>query len=1049
MPAKLQAITASAGAGKTTRIVRDIAAEVAARPPEEMLATTFTIKAADELVERARAELFRRGEVEAAARLLGARFGTVNAVCGQIVSEFAIDLGRSPSTAVIGEANESLAFSISADAAIGGYAPILNRLADLFGYNDARPPVTDAPDWRRTVRSILALARANGLTPADLAQSAERSAVSYVALLPASSETSVELDQALANALAAAVAVRPATPSATAMKDLPTLRAAHQRASRAETMPWSLWARLTKLGCAPTKDGRAYQFALSDVIAAAGRHASHPRLREDTELFIRTIFACAADALDAYQSWKAERGLVDFTDQEALALQVLVNPDLAARVRERIGRVFVDEFQDSSPLQVAVFKALSDIVDSSTWVGDPKQAIYGFRGADTQLTQAAFAGAGAGEKPDDVLSTSWRSRPGIVELANAMFGPAFQRMGLPPAQHAFSGAARSDASFDRHPLAWWSLAGKASEQADALAVGLRTTLEEGGNWLVGGEGGEHRPLAAGDIAVLCRSNTDVTRFATALSRAGLPVAVERSGLTRTPHVELVLAACRWVADSGDRLALAELARFFSDDSESDAWLSAAADEEPVAALRALVPVTETLERVRGQLLNLTPAELVDAVLTLPDVLSRIETWGDHPIRVDDLEALRGFAGTYEAECAASGAPATLQGLLLALQDADPKRPPSLAADAIQVMTYHGAKGLEWPMTVLTGLSWEPRARLYEPVAEADAALDWTRPLEGRWIRYWPWPYGMSGSGSALDIAAATSDLGQTARRRAVQEDTRLLYVGVTRARDYLIFAPPAKGALNWLKVLDAPGSDAHLRPLVRHDNLIAVGESTFPADMRLLSPEDAPAERHRSPTFVQATRAAPATPSPLYLRPSAAAGDGWVVAERIILGGRLTIDGVADITALGEALHAILAYDDPARAMDTRLADAQATLDRWRVTGFSAPNALTASDRLHTALAARWPGAGLRREVPVTARIGQQVVQGRIDLLVEAGQAGAIVDHKSFPGRFEQWEAKALQYAPQVALYSEAVGVASGRDCMELFVHMPVVGALLRVARAS
>lgn len=1049
MPVKLQAVTASAGAGKTTRIVRDIAAEVAARPPEEMLATTFTIKAADELIERARAELFRRGEAEAAARLLGARFGTVNAVCGQIVAEFAIDLGRSPSTAVIGEANESLAFSISADAAIGGHAPVLNTLADLFGYNDPRPPIGDAPDWRRTVRSILTLARANGLTPADLAQSAERSTASYVALLPASAGTAPELDQALADALAATVAVRPATPSATAMKDLPTLRAAHQRASRGEPISWSLWARLTKVGCAPTKDGQAYQSALSDVIAAAGRHASHPRLREDTELFIRTIFACAADALKAYQSWKAERGLVDFTDQEALALQVLVNPDLAARVRERIGRVFVDEFQDSSPLQVAVFKALSDIVDASTWVGDPKQAIYGFRGADTQLTQAAFAGAGAGENPNDVLSISWRSRSGIVELVNAMFGPAFERMGLPAAQHAFSGAARSDAGFDRRPLAWWPLAGKASEQAEALAVGLRTTLEEGANWVVEGEAGEHRPLAAGDIAVLCRSNTDVTRFAAALSHAGLPVAVERSGLTRTPHVELVLAACRWVADFGDRLALAELARFFADDSESDAWLVAAADEEPLAAMRALVPVTEALERLRGQLLNFTPAELVDAVLTQPELISRIEAWGDHPIRVDDLEALRGFAGTYEAECAASGAPATLQGLLLALQDAEPKRPPSLAADSIQVMTYHGAKGLEWPMTVLTGLSWEPRARLYEPVAEADAAVDWTRPLEGRWIRYWPWPYGMSGSGSSLDVAATASDLGQAAQRRAVQEDTRLLYVGVTRARDYLVFAPPAKGALNWLKVLDAPDGDAHLRPPVQDDNRIAVGATTFPAELRLLSSDDASDERHPTPTFVPAPRAAPATASPLYLRPSAAVGEGWVIAERIVLGGRLPIDGVADIAALGEALHAILAYDDPARAMHTRLADAQATLDRWRVTGFSAPNALTTSDRLHAALAVRWPGALLRREVPVTARIGQQLVQGRIDLLVEAGQAGAIVDHKSFPGRFEQWEAKALQYAPQVALYGEAVGVASGRDCTELFVHMPVVGALLRVARAS
>src|SRR3546814_19349277 len=86
---------------------REIAAEVAGRPPETFRATTFTIKAADELIERARAELFLRGEAEAATRLLSARFGTVNAVCGQIVAEFALDLGRSPAPAVIGEATRS------------------------------------------------------------------------------------------------------------------------------------------------------------------------------------------------------------------------------------------------------------------------------------------------------------------------------------------------------------------------------------------------------------------------------------------------------------------------------------------------------------------------------------------------------------------------------------------------------------------------------------------------------------------------------------------------------------------------------------------------------------------------------------------------------------------------------------------------------------------------------------------------------------------------------------------------------------------------------
>lgn len=1048
MPTEIRPITAAAGAGKTTRIVQDIATEVARRPPEKILATTFTVKAADELAERTRAELFRRGETQAATRLLGARFGTVNAVCGQIVAEFALDLGRSPSTAVIGEANESLAFSISANTAIARHAPVLNRLADLFGYNDSRRPGVEAPDWRRTVRWIVTLARANGIAARDLEASAERSIASYLALLPAQSASADELDTELAAALAAAVATRPASPSATAEGHLPTIEDAEQRASRGEHLPWSSWAKLTKVKCAPTKDGRAYQDALANVIAAAQRHASHPRLREDAERFIRTIFACAADALEAYQSWKAERGLVDFTDQEALALKVLTDPALAERVSERIGCVFVDEFQDSSPLQVAVFKALSEIVEVSTWVGDPKQAIYGFRGADTELTQSVFAGAGATDDPDRVLSTSRRSRAGIVDFANAMFGPAFERMGLPALQHAFSGTTRSGAGFNRHPLAWWSLAGNASEQADALAAGVQSVLTNRREWLVE-ESGEHRPLVPGDIVVLCRSNTDVTRFASALSRAGLPVAVERSGLARTPHVELVLAACRWIADSRDRLALAEMARFFADDPESDAWLAAAADHEPDAALRALVPVADALEGLRAQLLNFTPAELVDAVLTSADVIARIESWGDHQMRLDDLEALRGFASAYEAECAASGAPATLQGLLLALASADAKRPPSRSAGAIQVMTYHRAKGLEWPMTILTGLASQPQARIYEPMAEVDGQLDWTRPLEGRWIRFWPWPYGLSGSGSPLDIAAIASSIGQAARLRAKHEETRLLYVGVTRARDYLVFAPPAKAKLSWLAVLDIDEASAHVRSPAPDDNFIAVGGSTFPADVRLLAANASSSERHPRPTFVRSPTTVSNIAAPLFLRPSATTGVGWVVADRIGLGGRLPIDGVTDMAALGEALHAILAYDDPKRPSAARLADAEAILKRWRVPGFRASDALTASDRLREALAARWPGAALRHEVPVTARIGQQLVKGRIDLLVEVGNTAAIIDHKSFPGRFENWEAKALEYAPQVALYGEAVRAASGRSCDELFIHMPIVGALLQVTRSG
>ncbi|WP_234665185.1 MULTISPECIES: UvrD-helicase domain-containing protein [Rhizobium/Agrobacterium group] len=408
---RLTTITAAAGAGKTTRIVNDIAEDVLVRTPEQILATTFTIKAADELVERARAKLFEQGKADTAAQLLGARFGTVNAVCSQIVNEFAIDLGRSPSTNVIGESNMSLVFSVAADAAIAARAEVLNELSDRFGCNDPRAPGTgEPPDWRRTVRNIATLSRANGIEAGQLALSAQRSTESFLACFPPPAADGADLDTALASALRDAVEMRPAVVSSTGADSVETIRAAHDRILRGETLSWPTWARLTKVKCAPTKDGQPYNQALSRLIAAAGRHSEHPRLRSECEQFITETFDCAAEALTAYQDWKAERGLLDFTDQEALALEILKTPDLAARLRERISRVFVDEFQDSSPLQLVVFTLLGELVEESTWVGDPKQAIYGFRGADTELTQAAFLGAGGRPEDNPVLSKSWRSR---------------------------------------------------------------------------------------------------------------------------------------------------------------------------------------------------------------------------------------------------------------------------------------------------------------------------------------------------------------------------------------------------------------------------------------------------------------------------------------------------------------------------------------------------------------------------------------------------------------------------------------------------------------
>lgn len=1045
---RINTVVASAGAGKTTRIVRDIAEEVTRREPEEIVATTFTVKAADELIERSRANLFRTGQAEKAARLLGARFGTVNSICGQIVGEHAIDLGRSPRAEVIPEEGVSRVFAIAADAAIERNAPALNALADAFGFFEPkRAPDAERSDWRTTVRRLIELARANGLGAAGLAQSADRSAETFLALLPVPSATSADqLDADLRDAVTSALAAMPVEFSATAKPHVSLLRQIRAASLREERLSWPDWARLSKVCCAK-KDGQAMIDGMNAVCRAAARHPEHPRLREECERFIRTLFTCAAEALDAYQAYKAERGLLDFIDQEALALDVLRDPAMSAGLGERISRVFVDEFQDSSPLQIAIFTAMADLVDASTWVGDPKQAIYGFRNADSALTQAAFDGVAAmSSAPPDVLSISFRSREGIVGLVNHAFGPAFAAMGLRPEEHAFSGTARSEAGFDHSPFAVWWLEGKLELQYAALAAGIRDAIADQPGWKIGERGGGLRPLRAGDVAVLCRSRADIAKMAAALSRLGVKVAVEREGLARTPHVELVMAAFRWVADPTDRLALPEMARFFSEDPQSDLWLQAVGAEDQDAALQAAVPISPALAGLRAKVLSLTPADLVDALIVLPDVTRRVEAWGDFAARLDDLEALRGFARAYESSCASSGAPATLSGLVLALAAENPKRPKSLQSDAVKVMTYWGAKGLEWPLVILTGMNHEPKPRLFEPVAEAQGELDWRDPLAGRWIRYWPWPYAGLSKDVGLDESALTSPLGLAAALHAREEETRLLYVGVTRARDYVVFAPPAKGEQKWLRVLDAdqPG---HLALPAGAANTIQAGSESFPARVSPMAIDDVTAAPIIRASFVRLARPTAVRPV-LHRRPSGETDTAaYEVIEKTQLGPRLPFVGTPDMPRLGEAVHAIFAADQSGDERGARIARAEAILGRWQVHEVKAHDVVDACDRLSQHLQTVWPGSRLRRETPVFARLGDQLVSGRIDLLAELEDGFAVIDHKSFPGSRDTWDARATGYGPQLGLYAEALQAATGRACYHLYIHMPIVGALLRVAR--
>ena len=153
-------------------------------------------------------------------------------------------------------------------------------------------------------------------------------------------------------------------------------------------------------------------------------------------------------------------GLVDFVDQDRLALALLGKEDVRVQLSERVQSVFVDEFQDTSPLQLAVFIELSQIAESSVWVGDPKQSIYGFRGTDPELIARVAQDvrtATGGE--DATLRKNYRSRPAWTPSSTT---PSDGRSRGRDCRRAarIDEVDRNDLPGQSTPLAVWRLSGR-------------------------------------------------------------------------------------------------------------------------------------------------------------------------------------------------------------------------------------------------------------------------------------------------------------------------------------------------------------------------------------------------------------------------------------------------------------------------------------------------------------------------------------------------------------------------------------------------------------
>ena len=185
----------------------------------------------------------------------------------------------------------------------------------------------------------------------------------------------------------------------------------------------------------------------------------------------------------------------------------------------------------------------------------------------------------------------------------------------------------------------------------------------------------------------------------------------------------------------------------------------------------------------------------------------------------------------------------------------------------------------------------------------------------------------------------------------------------------------------------------------------------------------------------------------LALNPSSEEGhDDARIVEEIDLGMRLPFAGSPDMNLVGEALHRFLAADDPTWGEERRIALAKRILEAWGVSGLDPADVVTMGNRFRQFIDKRWPSAILRREAPITYRMGHQTLSGRLDVVVETSEAIVIVDHKSFPGGRSQWLNQARKHAGQLRVYRDAISASLATPKpIRLALHLPISGEVLMI----
>lgn len=796
-------VSAGAGSGKTTTLVaRYLSLLGEKHPPRAVVAVTFTKKAAREMRNRIRAAIhaWLAGDCPDAERpfwqdieadIDTARIGTIHSLCEAILRAHPAEAGIDPGFGVLDEGLGAALEAQVVDETLNWATqqPGLRGLFDAFNTRTLqevlavllakRLEVTQAfrrgdigQVWNHALQDRLkAFARRVG---EDIAELIELSQSGLQA--NAGDKLAAQVREFLSewNLFSASVASGNAFAAA---QHLFAIRRAHSNGT--------IGRHDSRAKQAVKSFRESYDDSVNSWLGGKRNTDTPPDAARESQLLemLPMLQSLYAQALASYSAYKEIRRELDFDDLEAKALELLQSKTIRSRWQAEIKALLVDEFQDTNERQRQIVEALAGTEDGETGrlfvVGDAKQSIYRFRGADVGVFRnLADTIRARGGLPLE-LNQTFRAHTALITGLNEILETIMasdSRFAVPFAPLNSDRSQPVAGVTEPYIEFLWGLGDDAESSRVSSAYLLAERLvalhsEENVGWY--------------KIALLFRASTGFPNYEDALEAAGIPfVTVAGRGFYDRPEIRDLLNLLRAVANPWDNLAMAGLLRSPAIGVTDEGmyllrWSKG--NDDPIdfwTAIDGEMPVLADPDRARARDAHTIVTQLVKIVdrATVAELLKRLLDTTYYPAILAAHPGGSRLQRNVEkllADAQASGIVRVEEFLeyVESLNEAGAREgeAPSEAGQAVRLMTIHKAKGLEFPVVVLADASRGRPSTKGSVLLPSELGLV---PSPDRWEDYSPLVFGL-----AKAIEQEQSDA----------EDLRLIYVAATRASEKVIF----------------------------------------------------------------------------------------------------------------------------------------------------------------------------------------------------------------------------------------------------------------------